>query len=1545
MMTKRKGLFALLSTCLVVLFGLALAGCGGDNGDENGQNTDVTYSVELYLQSLEGSDYVLSETRTGTAPSGEQLTLPAPELTGFVEVKTDSTVDTLNVSADAKTFRFYYDRCVYTVSYDKNASAGLVVDGTAEEVQLRYGAQFTAAAPFTAGEARLAGYAYTSDGEVELFPEESFTVQSNVTLYAVWNRALRNRTGGSDRLFVLAEAPGKVVLLRGGVEFEGSINEERVFVLNPPDGSTITGKAGATTFSYVSPAEANTYYLWEDAFEDLEYVGGINEDVTLVIDEYLEATFTSGDVTSTGTVTEAGTLIFELDDGWSTVSFTEYRYVNDEGNGFRFYLTEDEDGTPLFVRGGEEEGYCIGASRYFGVPFETGLDYELDGYGNMTIFYYSEPVFSSNYTVKAAYSAEVDGEIVNYFVITMLYPTNTGFALVEAYLEPYGVEDGQTVYLLSEPEIFAGKYNSLDDGRTLELDGYGIFPDSAVLKDAYGNVVYEGAYDVNESNVFGTFVSLPLEDGAYICELNVGRKNYTIYDVNGDTFASDGDEFTADEYMHVFIDAGGDFMLEPSYLVSFGRVDRGGTASGIYELNARGEYERTSRGVVSFMSWGDLYVYTYTSRDGDVVFDFMVQPVINPNTGEIVRAYVILEQNGERNYEVWHEENGDGEIWYNADLELFFYFPEGEDSTVAYDATGTYEVIGAQDDPLGGVWEITWVDYTLGVYDGCYLYVNSGAGGTTFTLTARDAYYLMDGGSLYDPTTPYVILDGVEDVAIYYDQATFVDDDFGGHYEPGWVRGTYTVENGVYTVTSDVINFSFVTGEFLHVEYSIGEVVSVIWKYDANFDDTFTAEGVEVELDGFHTGVAVVDGKRYEGEYYTETEGGGGIAPFDLEPSDENYLIHFTASDGETFLFRIEGTEFRMLDGVEGSYMIEWDGAYCTVEFDGNGDFVIYDKMGDEVTGGIYTITEKDPYIVRLFAEGGLTVDLAIGDREVTVYNELFDGVFIGWDWSVLHIDGYGQITYYPADGSPAVGGSLEFIDAENYYAELHLDDYSSVLLVLDPATERYTVQKFAADYLYFSADLAALAYEADGFVTYNGTTSAAFTEQDGVHVYAMNADWTGYEYAATLPVPGEATVTFGNTTYSLWSADRFAEPFELSGEIVFEDDTPSVEATLTFTLSNEWGSVSATNAIFSDYPATLSVGNEDYEVTILNFWSDYIYDYNGAWLNVNGVYTDIELNVAPNGEGTFVARGGEQQFSIVDGYDGTDSSIVRLYKGYGPYVVEELGYSGTLNFGDEMIQFDTENMPVEVAGDDSLWDLSFTSGGKDYVIRYQQSAGDTYFALYYLAETHALTATGYGVEAHVLVETGGAFTLAFEPGDVCNVLLDKEGAPVNAFRFRSFPKDGNASSGWLVEVGTYDEMTDKGELGTAYHFAFGYTDEGELESVEVTEHIFREALLDGEYLVQFLVNEEDSVDYFGSFAIYGEDEMGISGYFFERVLSAEKGDSDYVWTVVTESGTYTVTVAVGAEGKPELNGEGLWTIESVLESQDDDPVGPGVAL
>lgn len=459
----------------------------------------VDYTVEVLLQATEGDSYTVDASLgmkgsdwVGTTINRSALSLTAPQGYRFNSVL--STEISLTTVAADNVYRVYYDRATYNIFYLGNEPQGATATGTMERETVRSGAQITVKeSAYKLEGYRFAGWATSSTGDIVYQPGEEIVVESNVQLFACWNFGMSDTNGGADKIYLLAEQPGKVLLDRSGLENKyGDYNEQtRIFTFAVNANKKLMGRVSADglTFTYIDSSIALEY-------REYDRTTGTVKNSSLELDIEGTAKLNNGSSVINGTYESYA-------DG--------YRFVpNGEGETFYFILDE-RDGKNVYIVSDGYDGYYLFMNNQGSINYPI---LALDGFGGAR---YAESASSTviycNYTVEDDVIRVAKDDDQMFLCMVKTVETTTG-TTANVYVTPDEYR-GQTFTAKSE-----------NGTVTLKVDGFG----NATYIDETGTE-YEAIYQIDEGYSLGESQFIYI---LYLYEVgDTSELNAIRYDVKG----------------------------------------------------------------------------------------------------------------------------------------------------------------------------------------------------------------------------------------------------------------------------------------------------------------------------------------------------------------------------------------------------------------------------------------------------------------------------------------------------------------------------------------------------------------------------------------------------------------------------------------------------------------------------------------------------------------------------------------------------------------------------------------------------------------------------------------------------------------------------------------------------------------------------------------------------------------------------------------------------------------------------------------------------
>lgn len=1082
----------------------------------------VEYTVEVYLQNVEQTDYVKSEddTFTGSDYVGAEYQ-PNVTMPGFTEVNNDNdhTSGTLSEDASANVFSHYFDRNVITLTFNPNYPNGQE-GGTVVLEDVVYGAPIDVPADFEMTGYCLVGWSTTQDGEAvytsnyifdhlynkqegETAPGSAADFVESATLYGVWERGYADMFGGGDYLYIVGN---DIYINRSGIFFRGEYNADNAtFIFIGEDNRTrVTGKINDDrTFVYADSSRANTSATLFVAGQ------GLDNSTNIYFDEYNGLTYRVSQ--------EDGPAL--ISDGYYTIEDNLYTVIFDEGDFagqmFTFMLgtVSTNSGTvPAFQIRNEEEinmGLLNRALIDDGTVSEAG-----------ELITFNDSYYSITLDGLGIATYRVDTETTNYYYTydpeTMLLTLRTTSMQLAGVMK-VSTYNGRYIYMPydenSDLDITVGN-------TKLTLDGAYI----ATYND--GTTTING-YFVMEESVFGSLATVYSGDTVYKFIITSSTMEVPSEEEDGGTTTVTTYSFERkpagyNEYYYSAADAIYRLPLIIMDDTAAGRASMYGwttnseyvkLSTGRYVLN-QNQYTYTAD---QFFAPDNLVIEENRDEDGNVSYIYYQ---VNQETGERtvwmrplldiinVQTAVFSLDTVNTNYNVSY--------WYS-------YTPEDGDMVIC---TERYTTPGSQDTLtlIGGFAQyVSDGNVVIGAFSPQknYYILASGDSRYYFELDSKNRLFnALD----YAPVSATKILatgNADSDIKIELDGkggAVYSVTTVGEDGEENTVTYTGTVSESGSNTAFDTPIMRFresradgLTFDFILVSNGSAMYFSVM---DEQYMGTFTAGGTTLVLDGFFFRASYTDaqGNEETGIYYIIED--GGVCLY----TDTGYK-YFDLKDDNTFTKR--GDEY-------GSYLVlnnQTNGGMA-VTFDGYGKLEIrVTAMNDEgeyetnviasdvdymIDGNICTFTYNTQYgEVTLTGRMGTYIVNSTAYKAFYVFNEETQTTLVDTsDWSVLALDGYGNAVKYAQNGATETGSYMLITDDMLYYVNNASTDASIYLYDLDNGT--VTPAKFTA-FGYYTSDLESLLFTKYGFAIFNGTTRYYYNVVDGVcYLYHQEFDEQG---------------------------------------------------------------------------------------------------------------------------------------------------------------------------------------------------------------------------------------------------------------------------------------------------------------------------------------------------------------------------------------------------------------------------------------------------
>lgn len=1069
----------------------------------------VGYTVEVFEQDLDQEGYTRADNYVGYEyVTGSDFT-PAVPKTGFVMSATvhsdEQRTKPLTETPSQNVYRIYYDRAQMSVMIYSNYP-----DSREQEhpVILSETVLYGSTLVLTGNEIEqngispdgyiLSGWTVydskNSDSTLRSHyidhlavngngnaPEDAITVTDTLMVTAQWSRAYSDIMNGADLIYHFGSEE-IVYLDREGVFFSGEYDPASssfTFLDEETGDIRMQGKLRDNNqFIYGMESRLGVsanYYSIEE---------GIDNNISITLDEYDGLTYKQGKTTSEGTYTIDG-------DGNYHVTFHEGT-LNGQTQIMRFIrLSVNGSVQTVFqVRNEAENGLklyfasvVMGASASAEASLgETGTSVVLDGYGTATM-----TSGSSSTSYYYSYSDDNPGDAAG-DTLTLLNSTGT----------PYGIFrivriSGILCYI-----SYTAERNALfraANGATLRLDGV-----SQATYTPVGSTAITGYYMSGSSAFGGAIVRFRTRGVTYVFHIKSETNEGDGTTVN--TF-----EVKPEGYAEYYYTNGSARMQAP--FIVFNRDAGDEDKAYIYGATAQNELKPVAEGTYTYNSENMAYTLQIDST-AEIPYpeDILTDPVdlralkvvvfgvgsVNTNSGSYPIAY-------------WHTAK-------KADESVII------DNTTVY--TGTYNgqqaeltlvcgfaVLKLGDGAAADDWHVgtyiahdtyTTVNMTIGESTFFYVKLAEDAGGNTFLHLTE----LL--GSALERNA-----DGTANTNV-----TFEFDGMGGatliiaqeEGEPTDVKGTIVRVEDLPNVEGLVYEFTPEggAGGFRFIMLRDGNGNAYFTRETAGYSGEYAETnegGGTLTLDGFGFRAVYVPA---EGE---EISGVYSIITSIVESEGSRQFIRVISDGSEVYYFDIEaGNAFTVRGSEYGRYRFISNASYdgYTLTLDGHGNAIL-EKTGSPVTlaaRGTYTVNADFSIQLNLTLETGITnipvqvtgilsavrlSSSASGQAEPAFFVEeaTASEVYIDREnWVVLVIDEVGGATRYGEYGVAERGQCIFITDDLLYYVNTEGSD---------ACTYRYNtetkeiVRKEFSQQGYYTAELDALLFTQYGYMTYNGST------------------------------------------------------------------------------------------------------------------------------------------------------------------------------------------------------------------------------------------------------------------------------------------------------------------------------------------------------------------------------------------------------------------------------------------------------------------------
>ena len=697
----------------------------------------------------------------------------------------------------------------------------------------------------------------------------------------------------------------------------------------------------------------------------------------------------------------------------------------------------------------------------------------------------------------------------------------------------------------------------------------------------------------------------------------------------------------------------------------------------------------------------------------------------------------------------------------------------------------------------------------------------------------------------------------------------------------------------------------------MYYEPGYGEQEILCYRaYDKNFDKTYTSADGTLVLDGFRNA-----------EF---TDGAGDVHRGNYTLSTDNKIVYMDAGT-QRYTFDISATLI-LTDGVYGTYAMYAGDEWWDVTFDGLGNATAASRLGHRSAQGMYIVEREDEVMLFINIEPGVNsyrLQLFSYEEhgEAFVFDEDLEGAYVGDDWTVLLLDGYGSGAYYFPDGSGMTAIYYSVLDEEIGYINIRTESMIEQNLILNTADKTMAYPSYAdRRYVYYGEDLSALIIDPSGeiFMDYTSGYYIFMDGSNGVYrAYLMdeNAEYHAVDLGGKL---GADVFELGGKKYYLSSS---AQRVTLTGtvEVSYESTQSSEAASLTFTLTGEE---------LVRAQGTFRVGEETYAVDLVNYFRDDT-GYHGLaivdWSRYEySAFT--EYTYGGNGTGSFKVVVAAQEMTMTDAFEqenGITSTLTEYRVGFGPINITSRKLSGHVFVGNgQYLDFQDADIEIVYLYESDLgnrYNAVFTVNGTTYSIQYNKVEDE--YGLYLLGTYETVETDGYTVGIIKYFYSNDAFNHDYAVGAFCDFILYKgtgeERTPVVAM---SKMVNAGGLSGWYVDIGNYDPVAETGYPDTIYLLTFGNAQ----SSVTVEKYGFMQASEpDGTPAHSYCVNLCLENGQIKSIAAFNFDGV------FYTVTSAVYSETEEGWIMTCTDGneerTYLVTLPVDAEGNHLKNHDGNW--------------------
>ena len=1032
----------------------------------------VEYTVEIYMDKLEGEGYEKSEENTFIASDyvGKSVTLDL-DVSGCTQVSVNEEVlsATLSENAADNVFKAYFNRNTYAITFNPNYPDGTV--GEKVTIEAKYGAEIPVPSDLTkyvregycmlgwSLSATSKDVVYAADLDALLYnagesTDKGYTikVERPTMVYGVWQKGMTDAFGGNDYIYYVEGMGETIYLSRGNVFFKGEYDEEKqeFFFFDENGVLILDGRLlGNGKYLYSNSDRQFASSLYEAG-------KGLNNNVKLRVDDQNGITYTVYDEETSAKISEStGT--------YERITATEYLATFTETNGqavttTMYFMIGSVDGNSAFQVRNEEE-FGAGTFVFAGIMENTFGDYtlgyrqdvtiEFDGFGTAT---WTQDGSTSYYNYKKL----EDGS----------------YRLTDSNENEFGcIRLSRDMDLHTQGKCFF-IYNkaldvtiTLEDGATLTMDGVA----SAVYKKN-GNTI---------SSYYQT-VNLPM--GGTVVSIKDRNNDYTEYKFLVKFSSEDGTVDSAklvlSSYEEFYYKDENSLYYAPLIVLD---EEEAGKAS-VYGYTSDRTYLKVMEGTYEQLEDG---TYRFTKIGDGENYDYIQESPINLR-GITTFIFQLGSQSG---YSVhyWYSFNDttmEGNLDYTngeATLKLvggFAYYKATANKNAVIGAyTKSGDVISFTDGKKYYYFELNEELKTFSVLEyapyTAYLLESNNTTNVNYTLEfdgKGGATYVVKVGEGVTTET-YGTIQATGKTLLDKDVYTFTASENGETFEYVlWKSGSST-----FYLKKDT---TYVAGEYISTQ--------------SEMDGIFT-------LDGYCYEAKYVDGSLvYEGKYYVVD----GVVYFQTQ--GQTYVLDPVAGGGKQFTLR--GEEYGKYALISNQYA---SGLYF--ELNGYGKLTVY-TMADGVlveeasdiaytkNGYVYTFTYNNKTYVGEYdglaytAEDGKTYKV-LSEKTSDTSRVLIDVE----DWAVLILDEFGGAVKYDWMGQKQTGRYTRITDNLVYFVNSQGTD--ACLYDCDMGTGAASPIDLE-NKSYYTADLKALNFTKYGFVIINGDTeNMKFYQMEGKNV------------------------------------------------------------------------------------------------------------------------------------------------------------------------------------------------------------------------------------------------------------------------------------------------------------------------------------------------------------------------------------------------------------------------------------------------------------